>query len=137
MAVCKNRRFPRQKLCAGDLRHKIEIVKRTHVEPEPGQTVGRNTFLLIKRTRAALKTSTSMFGGTARFDSVNIENRITHTFTIRHSNSFKLIETSNHFIRFNGRYFRILRSSIVDEDSRMIDIPCTERGIENFEANEA
>ena len=137
MATCKTRRFPREKICAGDLRHRISIEKRTHLEPEPGQSVGVNSFQVIKRTYSGIKTLTGLFGGTARFDGVNVEDRPTHMFTVRKDNSILLPELSNYFVRYNSRLFRILRAAIKDEDTNLIDISATERGVDSQEANEA
>jgi len=139
MATCKTRRFPREKVCAGDLRHRITIEQRTHVEPQPGLNtgVGSMQYQIIKRCYAGIKTLSGMFSGTARFDGTNIEDRPTHTFTIRRDPNFSLIEASNYFIRYNSRLFRILRAAIKDEDNNIVDISATERGVDTQEANQA
>lgn len=135
MPRCAKKRFPRTKLCARDLRHRIDIVSRVEETPIPGSLDYQHSFPAVKSNlAAAIKTQV----GTPRFSGVNIdEERATHLFYVRRRTEVDRLETQNHMVRFDSRFFKILRAMINDEDPYFIVIRCIERGDVAQEASEA
>ena len=124
MTVCRTRRYPKRKICAGDLRHKIRILRRQLGTPGPGQQDAPLTFTLVKPKNAGIE----VVSPSRKFEGVNTEDRPTHIFTVRREVLLIDIEYNNHFIQFNNRYFKIQRVAVVDEDPRYMDYQVTERG---------
>lgn len=128
--VCKTKRFAKTQLCAGDLDKEIEFMTRDLTAPEIDDTVPPLSLALIKLVFCGITT----VNGTARFAKVNIDERPTHIFTVRHDPEILNIETGNTFVRFNNtfntRLFRIIDIEINNEDEFYLDVLCTERGVD-------
>lgn len=133
MAVCKTKRFARERICAGDLRNRITIQTRTLAAANFDDTDVDETFATVVSTYAAIET----IRGTRRFASVNIDKRATHLFYVRYRDAIKDMETGNNFILHNSRRYFILELTIMAEDNRFIIIQATNRGESAEPASEA
>ena len=133
MAICKKKRFTRTELCAGDLRHKIDIQTRTLGGVSFGQTSASETFTTIFSPWAAIET----ISGFKKFSGINIDERATDVFYIRFSTAVAALEVANHFILFDGKRFRILEVTDLNRDKRTLAIQCTDRGDDTLDASEA
>ena len=127
---CTTKRFNKTQLCAGDLDKEIEFMTRTLGSPGLNDTVPPITLTLLKLVFCGVTT----VKGSSKFSGVNIEDRPTHIFTVRHDPAILNLETANNFVRFNNtfniRLFRIVDVEINDEDQFYLDVLCTERGVE-------
>lgn len=129
---CEIKRFPKVKICIGDLRHKIQLATRVLGGQEPGDFDDTGvTITPYASPWAAVRT----VEGTRRFAGVNISDEATHLFYIRHRTDWLNIEAGNTFVIYGGRNFRVLRATNNDEDSIFDIIQTTERG--DDEASEA
>jgi hypothetical protein len=134
MAKCKRLQLPVVKICAGDLRHRTNIVDRVLGTPAPGQIQPPITFTPLKSN---VPTGIQTVSGTARFDGVNIEDRPTHIFIYRRESVIEFLEHGNNFIQLGTRVFRTLNVEIKDEDPNYIAVTATERGVDTQAASEA
>lgn len=137
MAICKTKRFKKTRLCTADLRHWIQLVLREQQPNDLNQTEMTETFTNLYTIFAAVET----VSGTMRFNSIGIDEKTTHFFYIRYSvfsnNFLDKIEKGNHFIRYNNKYYQILRAENQNEDGLIIVIQAVERGDESKEASQA
>lgn len=133
MVVCKSRRIPLTKVCAGDLTDPIQIVRRDLTPPALGQGKPSETFSVISSPWAGVET----VRGTRRFFGINIEKSATHLFIIRYNPELPLLDSDNYFVNFKARYFRIVRVTNNDEEDWFMILQCAERGEDNKEASEA
>ena len=132
MARCSRKRFDRVKICAGDLRHKADILQRTLLSAGISDT---NSNIELKPVKKRVACGIETVSGVQKFNRVNINDAPTHIFTFRYSSGLIGIERQNHFIKFRSRLFRILDIEINNEDKYFIDFSSTERGIDTQLAN--
>ena len=132
MSKCTRRRFAKQKICAGELRHIIAIQQRILGGGMIGDTGLNENFTTLFTERCAIET----LNPDAKFDGVSTDDRPTHRFIVRKSSQTSSIEIDSNFILFQGRRFRILGSQINDEDPYYVIIRCTERGVDTKGASE-
>lgn len=131
---CRVRRFAKEKICLGDLRHQIDLVARQLAGQQPGDwdDTGVTFTPFATGEWAAIET----VDGTSRFSGVNIDTRTTHLVYMRHRTDWTDIEAGNTFIVLaDGRRLRVLRAANNDEDGIYDIVQCTERGED--EASEA
>ena len=122
---CETKRFPKVKICLGDLRHKVQLATRTLAGQSPGDFDDTGVTITPYATVwAAVRT----VEGTQRFSRVSISPEATHLFYIRHRTDWLDIDAGNTFVVFGGRNFRVLRATNNDEDSIFDIIQATERG---------
>lgn len=127
---CETKRFPKVKICLGDLRHKIQLANRVAVGQNPGDWDSSGvTFTVYASIPAAIRTTAGVYNGVARFSSTSIDPNTTHIFYIRHRADWRNIEAGNVFVLMApDRRFRVLRADNNDEDKVFDIIQCTERG---------
>lgn len=133
MPVCTFKRINKVKLCTADLRHKVAIQARALTGNYPNEFSPEIEFTTIAMPWAAIETTR----GTSKFSGVNINDNISHIFTMRYNDTLNGVETGNHFILFHNRRFRILNVTNVNEDDTTLAFECTERGEDAQEATEA
>lgn len=126
---CSTLRFPKVKICLGDLRHSIILANREAVgqSPDDWDTSGV-TFTNYATVWSAIRTTAGVFTGVARFGSTSIDPNATHMFYIRHRTDWRNIEAGNVFVLMGDRRFRVLRVDNSNEDKIFDIIQCTERG---------
>ena len=133
MAVCKTKRFARERICAGDLRNRITIETRNLGFANFDDKDVTETFTTVTSTYAAIET----IKGTRRFSGVNIDKRATHLFYVRYRAAIKDLETGNNYILHDSRRYFILELTINAEDNRFIIIQATNRGKDSEAASDA
>lgn len=122
---CQTKRFPKVKICLGDLRHKVSLSLRTLEGQEPGNHNDTGvTITPYASVWAAIRTTE----GTTRFAGVNISPEATHLFFMRHRTDWLDVEAGNTFVQFGSRNFRVLNARNNDEDSIFDIVQATERG---------
>ena len=124
MAICSRKRFPREKLCTGDLDKLLDIYERRVVPTLIGNSEPNIELSLVIQLWCAIETPR----GTSYFNDVNTEEVPTHIFYILNNPELPNIETSNHFVLFDSRWFRILDVRNMDEDSYYQVIRTVETG---------
>lgn len=134
---CGVKRIQSKRLCAGDLRHRISIVRRDLQAGLPGSFEPVETFTEISKAWAGIETSSAALNGVRRFDSVNTDELATHLFYVRHTSTLATLEPANHFVEYSGRRFRILDVVRAEEARQMVIIRATERGESEQEATQA
>ena len=127
---CQTLRFPKVKICLGDLRHKIQLANRVADGQTPGDWDSSGiVFTPYATVWSAIRTTTGVFTGVARFSGTSIDPNATHMFFIRHRNDWRNIEAGNVFVLMEpDRRFRVLRVDNSNEDKIFDIIQCTERG---------
>lgn len=127
---CQTLRFPKVDICLGDLRHKIQLANRVASGQAPGDWDSSGvTITPYADVWSAIRTTTGVFTGVARFDKTSIDPNATHMFFIRHRTDWRDIEAGNVFVLMApDRRFRVLRVDNSNEDSIFDIIQCTERG---------
>lgn len=117
------------KVCIGDLRFSVDIIDK---EQDTGGC--EVTFLTpIKASvRAKIETLDTQ-GGNSRliFDSTNINDAVTHKFTIRFRNDIQ----ADDLLKFDNRYFKIQGFKDPDERKKWLVIFAIERGDVNNSRN--
>jgi hypothetical protein len=120
--------------CVSEFNKKCELVTRTLVPPRFGQTKATETFITFDI--AGYKIST--VEGTRRFSGVAIDKNTTHLFMTRFRPKIeKLDGAGEHFMRRNGKYFRIVRITNIDEHNKYLLFQCRERGLDTEEETNA
>lgn len=126
---CETKRFPKVKICLGDLRHPIQLATRVAVGQSPDDWDSSGvTFTAYADVWSAIRTIAGVFAGVARFSATSIDPNTTHLFYIRHRTDWRDIEAGNTFVLMGDRRFRVLRADNHNEDSVFDIIQCTERG---------
>lgn len=126
---CSTLRFPKVKICLGDLRHKIDLANRVAVGQSPDDWDSSGvTFTSYATVWSAIRTTAGVFTGVARFSGTSIDPNATHMFYIRHRTDWRDIEAGNVFVLMGDRRFRVLRVDNNNEDKIFDIIQCTERG---------
>ncbi len=135
------KRFWKEQICAGDLRHLITFESRVLDEPGPLDVEASMTFTLIKAVSAAIRTTS----GVPKFDKINIEVLPTHLFAVFFDPDLTELEHSNTFVGLANRppdlakvrRFRVLNVEAKDEDQEYLIVAASERGNADFKASEA
>lgn len=133
MSKCERKRVPVVKICAGDLRNKIDIQTRSLGGNSIGVVAPSETFTTLFSPWAAIETP----NGKSRFLGVDINDQTTHIFIVRYDSTIVNIEVKNNFILFNSNRMKILRVKNMNEDNIFLAIECTERGDDGKAATEA
>lgn len=133
MTICRKKRIVKKKLCRGDLRHRIQIMRRRLQSAGYDDLDGIESFTNICYCMAAIES----VKGTTRFANVNINERPTHLFYILYNPVLDALDHGNNFIKFKTRFYRVLDLENSDEDNQFIIIQTTERGLDTQEANHA
>lgn len=132
MPVCTNIKITKQRVCSGDLRFPIKILERELTSPSDpinGDVDYEETFTTIYEVAAAITTPS----GVNTFDSVNTLQTVSHIFYIRYLTGIN----AEHFIEYEGIYYKILELSKLDGRQLFLKIKCTERGDLTQEASHA
>lgn len=116
------------KLCLGDLKHGIEIVRRSLVSAAPGTAEPAHEYVPVFATRAQIKTKS----GVSQWNRVEIDGKsVTHTMTIRYTPiSFDVRDR----VRAGGELFAILAIENVDEANDWLRLHCALAGAETAAA---
>ena len=135
MAICRPKRFPKDKICTADLRHKVFIKLRQQRATKLGEQEAEEVFTTIASPFAAITT----LRGTQRFNGINIDDRATHLFNFRYSSFLNDldVEHGNHFIEFKNKNYRILEITNQNENNLILFFQTTERGDEDLKASDA
>lgn len=126
---CTTIRIKKRKLCAGDLRHRIELSNRKLVAPLFNSVDFQENFKPNTTVSAAIETVT----GKVYFDGASIENPITHIIYIR----FDPTVTASTWIIFDERRLDILKVEDLDERKEFLKLTCLDRGLVSREASKA
>jgi SPP1 family predicted phage head-tail adaptor len=119
MADCT--RIPSKKkiVCAGDLKHLIEIKTRDIQPPDSGVDFDYQEVTFAKPW-AKIET----VNGLEDFDNINTGQNITHRFYIRFLDGL----TEQEWIIYNGRRYDILNVVNINEENTFMKIECTNKG---------
>ncbi|MFC3816566.1 hypothetical protein [Lysobacter sp. GCM10012299] len=124
---CAVKRIKHVRLCSADLRHQIDIVRRSLSGVTPAD-IGASPveFVPVVLGRwAGIET----VQGTSRFTGVNINPKATHLFYVYYDPALSLhLEHGNSFVQFEGRNMRVLEVTEFNEQKEFTIIQCTERG---------
>jgi len=140
MAKCKRIQIDRTSVCLGDYKDIIEILQRDIEAPQLGDYQAMEVLTVVDTPFAGIKTLGGInvgAHGVKRFAGVNITDETTHIFLLPFADFYMDIEIKNHFLRYDGRLFRILSVDNINEDELTIMYQCTERGDEDKEASKA
>jgi len=130
---CEQIKRKKKIICAGDLDKRIELYTREITNSDIGGVDYSQTFTLFKSKWAMIQTPGFQGSGLEVFDGVNLIGTVTHFIYIRYTAGV----TSEKFVKYDDRYFKILRVQDLNEDKTFMFLKCTERGIDSLEANEA
>tara|TARA_Y100000310_G_scaffold320268_1_gene376546 strand:+ start:7915 stop:8310 length:396 start_codon:yes stop_codon:yes gene_type:complete len=122
MALCQVIRRKHRKLCAGDLRDDIQILDRSIAPPEGGSA--DYTIDINDTTAPFIGASISTPAGKKMFDGTGTEYDITHIFGVYYEPEY----TSENYVLFESRLFRILFAEDLEERHEWTLLYCTERG---------
>lgn len=106
----------------------IQVVRRSLLPPDPGESEARHTYSTVLTTRAAVKSA-----GSSQWASVDVDGtKVTHTFTIRFT---RLSFDKRDRVRdVRGQLYQILTIDNVDLANREYRIQCALTGNESAEA---
>lgn len=134
MTKCIDVRIPKKKICAGDMRNRIEIMLRTQTSPGIGKGLGPvETFTPYTAGFFGIRSA----NGSNPISGVNINEEATHIFISRYTTKLALLDTTKHFPKFRNKYYRILEISNLNEDNLTIFLQCKLLGITDKKASEA
>lgn len=140
MATCKRISIDRSRVCRGDLNSVISLLKREIQGVSIGDIEASEDFTVVDTPFAGIKTlgsSGESSRGVRRFAGVNISKETTHLFFVQYADLYVTIETGNHFILHDGKYYRIIAINNLNELNLTVMYQCTERGDSTKEATEA
>lgn len=120
-------RIPRKQVCIGDLKHRIVLHTRTLKEPGFGEVNPTENFG-GDEVWARVKTA----AGKVLFNGVTDE-VLTHEIFIRYNPKV----TSQTWIEFRDRNFRIVNVEDYNEENEFMRLRCIERGDKSVEATKA
>lgn len=96
------------------------------------------TFTSIDNPLAIIKTIGSIeSNGSKLFSSISIDENATHIFCVLYTATLSAVERDNYFIVFNGKNYRILAVTNINERDSVLAFQATERGDSTLEASEA
>ena len=126
---CKQIKFDKTKICAGDRRHRITIYER-NITPPTADGVDFDEELSNAKTYwAAIKTRK----GVVVFDSANTERDVTHSFFIVYDENI----TQEYWLRFNQQNYDILNVINIDGENRFLELQCSLTGSTYKESTKA
>jgi len=137
LANCKFHKPTRKKLCRGDLNKKIRIQTRDLDESDYDSSQPVEQFATVFTRRSTLETVTGILSGGKKFSGVSIDERTTHIFYVLYSSALEVIESSNYFILFREKRFRVVSVTNINEDNQFLAIQVTDRGEDSLEATKA
>lgn len=123
---CKRVALDKRRVCIGDLNKRIILHDRNITGVTSGVDFDE-TLSNPKKVWAGLKT----VHGEDIFDGANVIGVATHKFYIRFIASL----TSETFVEFNGKYFKILDTQNLEENNEFIELRCSVRGDKTKAAN--
>lgn len=119
----------RKQVCIGQMRHKIKIHTREITAPTTDSDF-TETIEQYKEVWSGIKT---LEKGIELFDGVNLVGTITHIFYIRYFAGI----TTEYYIEYDSKYYRILEVDNMNEDNKFIALKSTLRGDTSYKANES
>lgn len=111
-----------RKVCLGDLRDRIVIQDRNIKAPQNGVDYSEQ-FDRGRKRRAMINT----VRGSVFFDDLGQQTVITHDIYFRYDKSL----TTQNWILFDGKRFKILELTNLDERRRWLLAECTDKGDKN------
>ena len=137
--VVKKRILP-YKLCAGDLRHKMEIQTRDLTATsdfEDSQPI--ETFSHIRYQYCAIESIAGVTDaeGVMRFKGIHISRGSTHLIWTNWDADFPDLEHGNNYFLWDNKRYKVLTVNDVNERKRALAIQVTERGEDSEEATKA
>ena len=130
MPDCKSIQRLKQKVCIAGMRHRIDLFFRA-LQPITKDGVDFDEAFENKHTVWALLDTRR---GVVFFDDTNIEQRTTHRFIFRFIPEVIFNVTSEDFIVFRGRRYRVINAENLEEDDTFHQVDCVVRGNELLEA---
>lgn len=129
MTDCIKYKNEKPSVCIGALNKKIAIQSR---DMSFSSFIDNDeNFVTLYEPWARVTTKTQE----AFFDETNTSGIITHTFDIRYNKNYTI--TSENFILYKSKRYKILKVENIGEDDLYIRMDCVIRGSENFEVNKA
>lgn len=124
MSSCEILKFPIPRICTGDLRHRITVLKRFLIAPHnPSVQSGVKAtlgFQSVFTVWAAVK----MIKGSPILDGVATDSLPTHYFYTRYLDGI----TNDNWIQLKNDYYRILKVNNLDEDNVYLQIQTVKTG---------
>ena len=136
MAKCEYKRLKIKKLCSADLRHIVTLYLREQQEMTYNNELNSSEIFTAVFKKIPMGIETLI--GVKRWGKINIEEKATHLFYMRHTYNPKItginIDHGNNFLGMGGIYFRILDINNQDEDNQFLIFQTTERGDQDLKA---
>ena len=134
---CVKTRFDRVILCAGTMKHCIEILSREMKAPEPGVSLNASPeFTAVSVTAGRLEDTS----GTPRYAGVNTESGVTHAVYISFDPDVYELDLNTCFVKVSftnrDRYFKMKKVRNLGEQDQYIEFECAETGFTDLEAAE-
>ncbi|MEE8341967.1 MAG: phage head closure protein [Candidatus Neomarinimicrobiota bacterium] len=126
MARCQIIGPKHKKICAGDLRQRIEIQTRSITSPADCINFDE-LFTTVETVFASIET----VNGQTVFDSTNTEVIVTHKIYIR----FLSTVTAETWLQFNNEKYDILKVENIDNRNEYLILRCNKRGINTKDVN--
>ena len=114
-------------ICIGSLNKKIKLKDRDIVTPNNDEMQYDEKFVDDSEVWSMVKTT----NGIEIFDGTNTLGVATHIFYIRYYEGL----TSEYFIEYNNKNYRILQIENLEEDDEYLKISCTLRGDISLDTN--
>lgn len=137
--TCDIIRIKKKRLCAGDLRHLVQVMSRDQVigsfdsvEPEEIFTEVAKSWMAIKSIGASRQS-----GGRAIVSGIQILDGTTHMFFCRYTPALSEMDITKTFFLLSGEYYRVLKLDKINEDNLTLAIQCALRGDSTKAASEA
>lgn len=120
------------KVSTGDLRERVKIEVRVTKPPQYGSGEYQESYTELNEVWAKVETLGFQIG-VKEFNEVNIEDRPSHRFTIRHIAG---INSFDHRIRYRSEFYEIIRPSNPEERNEYLTLYCKKVGNDSLGANQ-
>lgn len=127
MAKCKTISNIKRGVCIGGLDRRIEIDSRNITPPSLGGVDYGELFTPIHTVWANITTEPRV----TEFDNSNVERVVTHIFIIR----YKSDVTAESWIRFDNKFFDIIRTENLEHRNEYLKMLCAQRGLDTQPSN--
>lgn len=115
----------RKQLCSGAMRKKIEILERDFTSGDADDLNGEDKFTSILKPSSLVDT----VKGSKRFAGVNIDDSITHVFSINYTPMLRKMDgDGNFYISYLDAIYRIMIVLNIDEDNKILQLFCSDQG---------
>jgi len=120
MPVCKTKRVPVIEICAGDLRHTIQVQTKSLDSPD-----GTNVDFDVSLTKTInVRAMIETVPNESIFDGTNVEQSVTHKFYTRFIPGI----TFQNWVKFRDQFYAIVAAENLQEENKFMLLRCNVRG---------